>query len=110
MTSIQKNIAFTFPLSPSRLIGLRGRGWHQVDYIVKFVVFTLTRLKGKVGGLRVMFVQVCEWFDGCDRLKLIFKSLKNKITKLYFILKIIKNDHYISLIYRRKNMLMYKWK
>jgi len=27
-----------------------------------------------VGGLRVKFVQVCEWFDGCDRLELIFKS------------------------------------
>jgi len=27
---------------------------------------------------------------------------------LYFILKIIKNYHYISLIYRRKNMKMYK--
>jgi len=28
----------------------------------------------KVGGLRVNFVKVCEWFDGCDRLKIIFKS------------------------------------
>jgi len=28
----------------------------------------------KVGGLRVKYVQVFEWFDGCDRLKLIFKS------------------------------------
>jgi len=64
----------------------------------------------KLGELRVKFVQVCEWFDGCDRLKIIFKSWKNKITKLYFILKIIKNYHYISLIYPRKNMKMYKWK
>jgi len=38
------------------------------------VLFTLSRLKVKVGGLRVKFVQVCEWFDGCDRLELIFKS------------------------------------
>jgi len=45
----------------------------------------------KVGELRVKFVKVCEWFDGCDRLKSIFKSKKNKITKLYFILKIIEN-------------------
>jgi len=36
-----------------------------------------------MGGLRVKFVkEVCEWFDGCDRLKIIFKSKKNKITKL----------------------------
>jgi len=27
----------------------------------------------KVGGLRVKFVKVCELFDGCDRLKIIFK-------------------------------------
>jgi len=81
-----------------------------VDYSVKFVLFTLSGLKEKVGGLRVKFVKVCEWFDGCDRLKIIFKSKKNKITKLYFILKIIKNYNYISLIYRRKNMKRYKWK
>jgi len=59
---------------------------------------------------RVKFVGVCEWFDGCDRLKIIFKSLKDKITKLYFIFKIIKNYHSISLIYRRKTMNMYNWK
>jgi len=45
-----------------------------VDYNMKFVLFTLSRLKVKVGGLRVKFFQVCELFDGCDRLKLIFKS------------------------------------
>jgi len=64
----------------------------------------------KVSGLRVKFVKVCDWFDGCDKLKIIFKSKKNKITQMYFILKIIKNYHYISLIYRRKNVKMYKWK
>jgi len=79
-----------------------------VDYSVKFVLFTLTGLKVKVGGLRVKFVKIFEWFDGCDRLKIIFKSKKNKITKLYFILKVIKNYYYISLIYHRKNMKMYK--
>jgi len=63
-----------------------------------------------MGGLRVKFVKVCEWFDGCDRLKIILKSKKNKITKLYFILKIIKNYQYVSLIYRRKNKKMYKIK
>ena len=31
-----------------------------MDYSVKFVLFTLSRLKVKVGGLRVKFVQVCE--------------------------------------------------
>jgi len=62
-----------------------------------------------MGGLIVKFVKICEWFGGCDRLKFILKSKKNKITKLYFILKIIKNYHYISLIYRRKNMKMCKW-
>ena len=75
---------------------------------MKFVLFTLTGLKVKMGGLRVKFVKVCEWFDGCDRLKIIYKSKKNKISKLYFILKIIKNYYYISLIYGRKNMKMYK--
>jgi len=75
---------------------------------VKFV--SLSGLKVKVDGLRVKFVKVCEWFDGYDRLKIVFKSKKNKIAKLYFILKIIKNYHYISLIYHRKNMKMYKWK
>jgi len=44
-----------------------------VDYSVKFVLFTLSGLKGKVGGLRVKFVKVCESFYGCDRLKIIFK-------------------------------------
>jgi len=63
-----------------------------------------------MGGLRVKFVKVCDWFNGCIRLKYILKSLKNKITKLYYILKIIKIYHYISLIYGRKNMKMYKLK
>ena len=59
-------------------------------------------LKLKVVGFRVKFVKVYEWFPGCDRLKIIFKSRKQKITKLFFILKIIKNYHYISLICLRK--------
>jgi len=41
----------------------------------------------KVEEFRVKFVKVCEWFDGCDGLKIIFKWGKNKITKLIFILK-----------------------
>jgi len=81
-----------------------------MDYNVKFVLFILSGLKVKVSGLKLKFVKVCEWFDGCDRLKIIFKSWKNKITKLYFILKIIKNYHYISMIYHRNTMNMYKWK
>ena len=51
----------------------------------------------KEGGFRVKFVNVCKWFDRCDRLKIIFKSMKNKIIKLSFILNIIKNYHYTSL-------------
>jgi len=41
---------------------------------VKLILFTLRGLKVKVGGFRVNFVDVSEWFDGCDRLKIIFKS------------------------------------
>jgi len=67
-------------------------------------------IKGDSGGFRVKFVKVYEWFVWCDRLKIIFKSRKNKINKLYFILKIIKNYHYTSLICGRKNIKMYKWK
>jgi len=44
----------------------------------------------KVYGFRVNFVDDCEWFDGYDRLKIIFKSRKNNITKLCFILNMIK--------------------
>ena len=28
----------------------------------------------KVSEFRVNFVEVCEWFDGCDRIKIILKS------------------------------------
>ena len=96
------NFSVPSPLSPSRLIGERGRGWHQVDYGVKLVLFTLSGLKVIVGVFRVKFVKVCEWFDGYDRLKIIFKLRKNKISKLSFNLKIIKNYYYITLICRRK--------
>ena len=41
-------------------------------------------LKVKVSEFKVLFVEVCEWFDGCSRLKIIFKL--RKIT--YFIKKI----------------------
>jgi len=61
-------------------------------------VVTLSGLKVKEGGFRAKFVKVCDWFDGSDRLEIIIKSWKNKITKLSFILKIIKNYHCISLI------------
>jgi len=67
-------------------------------------------IKEESGGFRVKFVKVCEWFHAYNRLKNIFKSRKNRITKLPFILKIIKNYHYIILICRRKNIKMYKWK
>jgi len=63
-----------------------------------------------VGGFRVKFVKVYDWFDECDRLKIIFKWRKNKITKMSFILTIIKYYHYISLICLRKNIKIDKWK
>jgi len=37
-----------------------GREGHQVDYSVKFMLFTLSGLKVKLGGLGVKFVQVCD--------------------------------------------------
>jgi len=58
-------------------------------------VVTLTALKVKEGGFRVKFVKVCEWFDASDRLEIIFKLRKNKITKLSPILNMIRNYHYI---------------
>jgi len=58
-------------------------------------VVTLTGLKVKEGGFWVKFVKVCEWFNGSDRLEIIFKSRKNKITQLSFILNMIRNYHYI---------------
>jgi len=58
-------------------------------------VVTLTRLKVKEGRFRVKFVKVCEWFDGSHRMEIIFKTRKNKITKLSFILNMIRNYHYI---------------
>ena len=64
----------------------------------------------KVCGYRVKNVEVYEWFDECDRLKVIFKSRKNKITKVSFIFKIIKNYQDTSMICRRKNIKMHKWK
>jgi len=58
-----------FPLlSLSSFIGEQGRGSHQVDYSVKFVLFTLSGFKVKVGAFRIKFVKVYEWMDGCDRL------------------------------------------
>jgi len=73
-------------------------------------VFHFKLIKGETGWIKSKFVKVCEWFDRCDRLNIIFKSRKKKIIELYCILKIVKNYHYISLIYRRKNMKTYKWK
>jgi len=62
------------------LIRERGRGGHQVDYSVKLVLFTLRGLKVKVSGFRVNFVEVSEWFDGCDVLKLYLNQWKTRLT------------------------------
>ena len=63
----------------------------------------------KVSGLRILFVEVGEWFDKFDTLNIIFKSRKNKIMKFSFMLSMIKNYYYISLIYCKTNNNMYKW-
>ena len=76
---------------------------------MKLGLLTLRGLKVKVSGFKIKFLEVCEWFDGFDRLKVIFKSRKNKITKLSFMLNMTKNYHYLILICLRKNINMYKW-
>jgi len=43
-----------------------------------------------VRGVRAKFIGICEWFDGCDRLTIIFKSRKNKVTNFSSILNMIK--------------------
>jgi len=43
-----------------------------VNYSMKFVWIILSGLKVKMDGFRVKFDKVCESFDGCDRLKIIF--------------------------------------
>jgi len=58
-------------------------------------VVTLSGLKVKESGFWVKFVKVCEWFDGFNRLEIIFKSRKNKITQKSFILNMIRNYYYI---------------
>jgi len=58
-------------------------------------VVTLTGIKVKEGGFWVNFVKVCKWFHGSDRLEIIFKSRKNSITKLSFILNMIRKYHNI---------------
>jgi len=45
-----------------------------VDQCVKLILFTLRGLTVKVSGFRAKFVDVYDGFDGCDRLKIIFKS------------------------------------
>jgi len=67
-----------------------------------FVFLTLSGIKRKVRGFRVNFVKVFDWFDEYDRLKIIFKLRKNKIIKFSFLLNMIWNYHYISLICCRK--------
>jgi len=54
---------------------------------VKLVLFTLMGLKVEVSGFRVKFVEDCELFDGCDRLKIIFKSRKKWDYQVVFYFK-----------------------
>jgi len=64
----------------------------------------------KDGGFRVNFIEVCEWFNGCDRLKIIFKSRKNKITKFSLILNMIKIIIINVWFVVEENINMYEWK
>jgi len=52
----------------------------------------------------------CESFDECDRLKFIFKSRKNNVTKVYFILNMIKIIIIKVWFVVEKNINMYEWK
>ena len=83
---------------------MNSRGLEYEAWLVHF-----KGLKVKVSGLRILFVEVCEWFAELDRLNIIFRSRKNNIMKLCFMLNMIKNYHYISLICCKKNINMYKW-
>jgi len=91
---------------------LEGEGGDDIKWITVWSLCysLLSWLKVRVGEFRVKFLKVCEWFDEIDKLNIIFNSRKNNITKMSFILNLIKNYHYISLIYHRKNIKMYKWK
>ena len=59
--------------------------WRERDrmnssgYECDVCVVTLSGLKVKDGGFRLKFVKVCEWFDGCDRLKLYLNQRKTKL-------------------------------
>ena len=64
----------------------------------------------KDGGFRVNFIEVCEWFNGCDKLKIIFKSRKNKITKFSLILNMIKIIIINVWFVVEENINMYEWK
>ena len=64
----------------------------------------------KDGGFRVNFIEVCEWFNGCDKLKIIFKSRKNKITKFSLILNMIKIIIINVWFVVEKNINLYEWK
>jgi len=68
------------------------------------VLFTLSGLKVKICRFTLKFVS--HWIDVIDYK--LYLNQKKKITKLSFILKIIKNNHYISLICSIKNIRMYK--
>jgi len=68
-------------------------------------VVTLSGLKVKEGWFRVRFVKVCEWFDGYDRLEIILKTWKNKITNLPFVFNMIRKYHYIILFVVEKILI-----
>ena len=94
MTQKSRNFHLLSHHSLSMFIGGRG-DVNSIGLECQVWNVTLTGLRVKEGGFWVMFVKVCEWFNGSDRLEIIFKSRKNKITQLSFILNMIRNYHYI---------------
>ena len=68
-------------------------------------------IKGERGWIFIVeFVKVCEWFDRCDRLQIIFKSRKTKITKFSLILNMIKIIIINVWFVVEENINMYEWK
>ena len=63
-----------------------------MEYSVKFVLFNLSGLNVKVIGFRVKFVEVCESFDECDRLKITFQTLFYNNFQIFVINYFCKNN------------------
>jgi len=58
----------------------------------------------KVSGFRVNFVQVCEWFDGCDKLRIIFKLRKKQDHQIVLYFKNCTTPRRLSLTLAMKSV------